>query len=145
MGYAAWHSSFIPPGSQVRSPLTVPGQYKGLRPCGGMYPLTRVGFLETSSPVRRGEGGGVGKGGPLWSPASCSLCSPVGQRDHPYRRPGKPTHPCIVGAGLAPALLGLPLPCWACPRPAALHSCFHSPAAFFMVARVTLNLVVEYL
>jgi len=21
-----------------------------------------------------------------------------------YRRPGKPTHPCIVGAGLAPAL-----------------------------------------
>src|SRR5260221_4103239 len=82
MGYAAWHSSFIPPGSQVRSPLTVPGQYKGLRPCGGMYPLTRVGFLETSSPVRRGEGGGVGKGGPLWSPASCSLCSPIGEHDH---------------------------------------------------------------
>ena len=26
-------------------------------------------------------------------------------RDRPYyRRPGKPTHPCIVGAGLAPAL-----------------------------------------
>src|SRR6266446_4711174 len=82
MGYAAWHSSFIPPGFQVRSPLTVPGQYKGLRPCGGMYPLTRVGFLETSSPVRRGEGGGGGKGGPLWAPASCSLCSPVGQRGH---------------------------------------------------------------
>src|SRR6266481_7267515 len=69
MGYAAWHSSFIPPGSLVRSPLTVPGRHKGLRPCGGMYPLTRVGFLETSSPVvecgfiqHAGEGGGVGKG-----------------------------------------------------------------------------------
>src|SRR5258708_8526722 len=57
MGYAAWHSSFIPPGSLVRSPLTVPGQHKGLRPCRGMYPLTRVGFLETCSSVRRGEGG----------------------------------------------------------------------------------------
>src|SRR6266851_3084364 len=32
--------------------------------------------------IRRGEGGGVGKGGPLWSPASWSLCSPVGQCDH---------------------------------------------------------------
>ncbi len=44
------------------------------------------------------------------------------------RQPGKPTHPCIVGAGLAPALPR-------CPRPAALHSFFHSPAASFMVAR----------
>src|SRR6266446_2582465 len=24
----------------------------------------------------------AGKGGPLWSPASWSLCSPVGERDH---------------------------------------------------------------
>src|SRR6266446_5824057 len=32
--------------------------------------------------LRRGEGGGVGKGGPLWSPASCSLCSPVRECDH---------------------------------------------------------------
>src|SRR5258708_2850889 len=31
---------------------------------------TRVGFLETSSSARRGEGGGVGKGGPLWSPGA---------------------------------------------------------------------------
>src|SRR5260221_5769442 len=30
----------------------------------------------------RGESGGEWLGGPLWSPASCSLCSPVGERDH---------------------------------------------------------------
>ena len=28
-----------------------------------------VGFLETCSSVRRGEGGGERRGGPLWSPA----------------------------------------------------------------------------
>src|SRR5712692_10987005 len=44
------------------------------------------------------------------------------------RQPGKPTHPCIVGAGLAPALPR-------CPCPAALHSFFHSPAESFLVAR----------
>src|SRR5260221_2842368 len=89
MGYAAWHSSFIPPGSLVRSPLTVPGQHKGLRPCGGMYPLTRVGFLETSSPVvecgfiqHAGEGGEERRGGPLWSSASCSLWLPLGGSAH---------------------------------------------------------------
>ena len=37
---------------------------------GGGEDPTWVGLLETSSSVRRGEGGGVGKGGPLWSPAS---------------------------------------------------------------------------
>src|SRR5258708_40225369 len=63
MGYAAWHSSFIPPGSLVRSPLTVPGRHKGLRPCGGMYPLTQVGFWKRARPsvgareVRSGGGG----------------------------------------------------------------------------------------
>jgi hypothetical protein len=31
--------------------------------------LSRVGFLETRSSVRRGEGGGERRGGPLWSPA----------------------------------------------------------------------------
>src|SRR5713226_3945147 len=37
--------------------------------------------------LRRGEGGGAGKGGPLWSPASCSLCSPVGgTRSHRHHR-----------------------------------------------------------
>src|SRR5260370_16830942 len=50
MGYAAWHSSFIPPGSLVRSPLTVPGRHKDLRPCGGMYPLTQVGFWKRARP-----------------------------------------------------------------------------------------------
>src|SRR6266849_148271 len=50
MGYAAWHSSFTPPGSRVRSPLTVPGRHKGLRPCGGMYPLTQVGFWKRARP-----------------------------------------------------------------------------------------------
>src|SRR5216683_937116 len=50
MGYAAWHSSFIPPGSLVRSPLTVPERHKGLRPCGGMYPLTQVGFWKRARP-----------------------------------------------------------------------------------------------
>src|SRR6266852_3850686 len=29
-----------------------------------------------------GEGGVGRRGGPLWSPASCSLYSPVGERDH---------------------------------------------------------------
>src|SRR6266436_1859996 len=37
---------------------------------GGGEDPTWVGLLETSSSIRRGEGGGVGKGGPLWSPAS---------------------------------------------------------------------------
>src|SRR5260370_34918202 len=32
--------------------------------------------------IRRGEGGEERRGGPLWSPASCSRCSPVGERDH---------------------------------------------------------------
>src|SRR6266478_3029241 len=32
--------------------------------------------------IRRGEGGEEWRGGPLWSPASCSLCSPVGERAH---------------------------------------------------------------
>src|SRR6266705_1844409 len=32
-------------------------------------PLTRVGFVEGSSSVRRGEGGGAGLGGPRSSPA----------------------------------------------------------------------------
>jgi hypothetical protein len=37
-------------------------------------------------------------------------------RDRPYyRRPGKSTHPSIVGAGLAPALPP-------CPRPVDVHS-----------------------
>src|SRR6266436_2949974 len=37
--------------------------------------------------LRRGEGGGVGKGGPLWSPASCSLClHGGGTRSHPRHR-----------------------------------------------------------
>ncbi len=67
-------------------------------------PPSLRGDVSVGGCIRRGEGGGVGKGGPLWSPASCSLCSLVGEHDHPYRRPGKPTHPCIVGAGLAPAL-----------------------------------------
>ena len=31
--------------------------------------LIWAGLVKTSSSVRRGEGGGVGKGGPLWSPA----------------------------------------------------------------------------
>src|SRR5260370_32117759 len=85
MGYAAWHSSFIPPSSLVRSPLTVPGQHKGLRPCGGMYPLTRVGFLETSSPVvecgfiqHAGEGGEERRGGAFMWPPPPFLCSPLG-------------------------------------------------------------------
>src|SRR5260370_24304511 len=92
MGYAAWHSSFIPPGSLVRSPLTVPGQHKGLRPCRGMYPLTRVGFLETCSSVRRGEGGeerrGEKKKGGLFqafigSPRLFPLLPPVGTPSPP--------------------------------------------------------------
>src|SRR5216684_5256658 len=37
--------------------------------------------------IRRGEGGEAGKGGPLWSPASCSLCSPMGATlSHPHHR-----------------------------------------------------------
>src|SRR6266851_9398198 len=32
--------------------------------------------------IRRGEGGGERRGGPLWSPASCSLGSSVGERAH---------------------------------------------------------------
>src|SRR5260370_3884762 len=43
---------------------------------------------------RRGEGGGVGKGGPCWSPASCSRCSPVRQRAHTLTtgRPARPSN-----------------------------------------------------
>ncbi len=102
--------------------------------------------------ICRGEGGGVGKGGPLWSPVGVGQCvraTETGQRrratikdfagecekyamapvhratarDRPYyRRPGKPTHSCIVGAGLAPAL-------------PALHSFFHSPAVIHALVR----------
>jgi hypothetical protein len=32
--------------------------------------------------IRRGEGGGVGKGGPLWSPAVLFLALTCGERDH---------------------------------------------------------------
>src|SRR5216684_3859760 len=32
--------------------------------------------------IRRGEGGEERRGGPLWSPASCSLCSHVEERDY---------------------------------------------------------------
>src|SRR5216683_1796886 len=37
--------------------------------------------------IRRGEGGEEWRGGPLWSPASCSLCLHVGgTRSHPRHR-----------------------------------------------------------
>src|SRR6266436_8388240 len=54
--------------------------------------------------IRRGEGGGAGKGGPLWSPASCSLCSSVGQRDHTTT--GRPPASHLRWTGD-----GLPQPC----------------------------------
>src|SRR5260370_23169103 len=47
----------------------------------------------------RGEGGEEWGGGLLWSPASCFLCSPVGERDHtstigrPQGSPPRPTPP----------------------------------------------------
>src|SRR5260370_35982940 len=68
MGYAAWHSSFIPPGSLVRSPLTVPGRHKGLRPCGGMYPLTQVGFWKRARPSVGAREVRSGGGGLYWGP-----------------------------------------------------------------------------
>ncbi len=60
--------------------------------------------------ARRGEGGEAWLGGPLDVAGECEHYAmvPVHRataRDRPYsRRPGKPTHPCRVGAGLAPAL-----------------------------------------
>jgi len=52
--------------------------------------------------IRRGEGGGEGKGGPLGSPASCSLCSPVGERDHPSPSGDHQGPPHLHPTALAP-------------------------------------------
>src|SRR5216683_3468589 len=44
--------------------------------------LRQVYHLNVNIIQHPGEGGEERRGGPLWSPASCSLCSPVGQRAH---------------------------------------------------------------
>ena len=48
--------------------------------------------------IRRGEGGGERRGGPLWSPASCSLCLPMEERAHTpgTGRPSRPSRPRII-------------------------------------------------
>src|SRR5258708_29237687 len=107
MGYAAWHSSFIPPGSLVRSPLTVPGRHKGLRPCGGMYPLTQVGFWKRARPsvgAREVRSGGGGLFGPP-RPVSCAppwgnAITPPPPGAPPLGRRLEPPPPAIV-RGLA--------------------------------------------
>ena len=112
---------------------------------------TRVGFLETSSPVvecgfiqHAGEGGGVGKGKKDTGYHSClqgldgrprpvpcahlwgNAITPPAPGDPTMDRRLEPLRRSIVGA-------------MACPRPAMLHSFFHAPTQSFMVARVALS------
>src|ERR1700680_4931393 len=61
--------------------------------------------------VRRGERGWAGRGGPLWSPASCSFVSPVRETDPPphpagdHKGPPNPTSSALAPTDhLAPCL-----------------------------------------
>jgi len=101
----------VRPGCSTQSPLArVATRDKHKAPT---LPLIRPLSLQDlirSSTFIRGEGGEGWLGGPLDFAGECEKYAMVPihratARDRPYsRRSGKPTRPCIVGAGLAPAL-----------------------------------------
>src|SRR5258707_2789292 len=64
---------------------------RDLCPCGGMYPFSRVGFLEPCSSVRRGGRGHWRGGGPYAAPPL--LPPPAPSPAAPPRQPTPKAHP----------------------------------------------------
>src|SRR5260370_36954431 len=63
-------------GSVVAAGMVAVGSFGRIAVTPAPPSLARVGSVAPSSSVRRGEGGGVGRGGPLWSPAPLPLLLP---------------------------------------------------------------------
>ena len=68
--------------SDLLTAVELPSREQKIREKKGKWPPTRYQPNTKLIDIRRGEGGEERRGGPLWSPASYCLCSPVGKRHH---------------------------------------------------------------